>query len=478
MPPVDKLLTPLRGIRVPSENGARHYVKPHPIPNIPLMNELEQLAINFLVNSSIRPEETAIVGAQHLLETTSTLFQKLRNLGFEAYITGKCYSTSPAVFEALKGLGVHLWPGTKPERLGEYQAASEKDVMTVLEEVEKNPKIKNIIILDDGGRFFEKIPPHFRRKYRIIGAEQTRKAYYSRNVEIAKIQIINVAQSAAKLLLESPFIADAVVEQIFNITTQLDKEKCVVGIIGFGSIGKALATKFIKEGFKVAIYDKDPESYKNYPYLNQVEIMSTIEQLFMHTNFIIGCTGQDNTEDFDPLKLNGHNRIVASASSEDEEFNTLLRTIASKSVLRVNPLSTIECETKSGNILEILYGGFPVNFALSAVESFNVPAEKIALTQGLLFSAIIQAVEMMEKNNRIGTDKTPNNVMLDPVLQQKVVEIWHRTTKAEDLPLDLIYKFLTDVSWIRENSKGSHFHSAVFRTNCTPPGHKMIAAKL
>jgi S-adenosylhomocysteine hydrolase len=484
MPPVEKLLIPLfRGIRTLSANanGVRHVIQPHPIPNLPVMNELEQRAKNFLFRSQLKPPETAVVGAQHLLETTSTLFQKLRNLGFEVYATGKCYSTSPSVYEAMSNMGVHVWPGSKPERLGEYQSANEKDVMTVLREVEKNPSIRNIVFLDDGGRFFERMPPHFRRKYRVGGVEQTRAGFYSRNVEAAKIPIVNAAQSAAKLLLESPFIADAAVEQISAITQQLDKEKCVVGIIGFGAIGRALVEKLIKDGFQVAIFDKDPETYNNFSYLSKIEIMRSIEQLFMHTNFIIGCTGQDNTESFDPLTLNGHDRMIASVSSEDKEFKSLLRSIASQSVLKADPLSTIECYTKSGNIIEILYGGFPVNFAQSALIPFNVPAAKIALTQGILFASIMQVLELMEKNSISGLTSIPTNVMLDPILQQKVVEIWYRTTiKENGLSEELIQKFLTNRDWVSQSSKGTYYPSEICGAICKPipPNAPFIKANL
>jgi S-adenosylhomocysteine hydrolase len=444
------------------------YIQPHPIPDLPVINELEKRAKIFLSTSSLKPEETAIVGAQHILETTATLFEKFRNLGFEIYTTGKCYSTSPAVYKTMLNMGVQVLPGSKPERLGEYQAANQKDVMTVFNSLEKNPVIKNLIFLDDGGRFYEKMPLHFRRKYRVGGVEQTRAGFYSRNVEVAKIPIINVAQSAAKLLFESPFIADAAVEKISAISKRLDKEKSIVGVVGFGSIGRALVDRLVRDGFQVAIFDDNPETYKGYPNLADIEVMLTVEQLFMHSTFIIGCTGQDNTKSFDPLTLNGHDHIIASVSSEDKEFNSFLRSVASLSVLKADPLSTIECYTKSGNVIEILYGGFPVNFADSAQIPFNVPAARIALTQGLLFASVIQSFELIDKNNISGSVSTPMNVMLDPKIQQTVVDLWHKTTIKEEIPKDLIQKFLSDEDWVAKSSKGTYFSSNLSETMCKP----------
>ncbi len=450
---LEKLVTPLsRGTRALSTAGLK-VIAPHPVPRLAVMDELEQRARAFLSQSPLRPDETAIIGAQHLLETTSTLFSALRNLGFEAYVTGKSYSTSPGVYEAMKGLGVHVWPGSKPERLGEYQAASEKDATAVIKELERNPRIKNIILCDDGGRFVERLPPYFRRKYKIAGVEQTRAGFYSKNVEMTRFPIVNVAQSATKLFVEPTFIAETSVEQISTITRQLDSRTCVVGIVGFGSIGKALAQKLIQDGFSVAIFDTDPTTYRDYPELKQIEVMRSIEQLFIHTNFIIGCTGLDITENFNPLTLNGHNRLIASVSSEDKEFKQLLKLIASQNPsLKVDPLSNIECYTNGGSILEILYGGFPVNFANTAVKPYSVPIHRIGLTRGLLFSGIMQAIEILGSGRKTSSE----NVMLDPGLQQQVVRVWHETTdKDEGFPHDMINHIVSDRNWVIEHSKGT-----------------------
>lgn len=42
MPPIERLAIPLfHGTRSASINGARFSVQPHPIPNLPILNELE-----------------------------------------------------------------------------------------------------------------------------------------------------------------------------------------------------------------------------------------------------------------------------------------------------------------------------------------------------------------------------------------------------------------------------------------------------
>jgi S-adenosylhomocysteine hydrolase len=453
----------------------------HPAPDLPVLNQLTLNAKEFLSQVTLKPEETAIIGAQHILETTATLLGKFRELGFEIYITGKCYSTCPSVLKTMENLGIHVWPGSKPKKLGEYQAACEKDIMTVLNAVEQNRKIKNIIVLDDGGRFYEKIPPHFYMRYLIGGVEQTRAGFYSHNVAaLPNIPIVNVAQSAAKVMFESPFIANAAVEQIVKVTGQLqNKISYVMGIIGFGAIGRALADRLLQDGFSVCIFDKDPAAYKNYANLKKVKIMPSIEHLFTYTKFIIGCTGQDSTASFEALNLNGFDRILVSVSSEDKEFKKLLKGIASKTILEADPLATIRCHTTHGNRLEILYGGFPINFSESAVKPFNVPSHLIAFTQGLLFSAVMQTLGLIEKAKDSDVAFIPASVMLDPELQQYTLDNWYRTTKQDELPRDLIAKFIADKTFVVANSKGLYEEGegrCKYALTCVPS--KKLTAKL
>ena len=161
-------------------------------------------------------------------------------------------------------------------------------------------------------------------------------------------------------------------------------------------MGRHVADVFISTGFNVIVFDKNSEVYKKYLNINKVEIVEDIESLFTHTNFIFGCTGQDITADFSPLSLNGHDRKLASGTSEDKEFITLLREIANRNkIIDLDPLSNVRCYTNNGNKIEILYGGFPVNFAESSKKPWNVPAEDIALTQGALFVAILQSLYLL-----------------------------------------------------------------------------------
>jgi hypothetical protein len=254
----------------------------------------------------------------------------------------------------------------------------------------------------------------------------------------------------------------------------LDKERCVIGIIGFGEIGRALATKLIKDGFWISVYDKDPECYKNYPLIDKIEILPTVYELFRDTDVIIGSTGKDTTESFDLLRLKGYNRTILSVSLDDREFNKFLKTLAREcGILILDPLSKLGAFTDSKHLVEILYGGYPINFLNTNKKPFTVPADRIALAQALLFAGVMQTIEHMEQNNLSASHTAiPANVMLSPEKQQKIVKNWYETTVKQDdtLPHDLINKFITDKDFVIAHSKGRYVE--------LPTQSKRLRAKL
>jgi S-adenosylhomocysteine hydrolase len=482
MPPNKRYMTlsaPDYAAPSPSANMLSVYpissaIKPHPIPRLPMMEELGKRAKNFMAQSKVDPKKTAFIFRQHILETTLNLIDELIKSGVppeNIYLTGKSYSTNPNVYAAMKKLGINVWSGSLSHKLGEYQAAREKDIDNLFKAVEQNPNIEKAIICDDGGELFARMPLHFRKKYLTAGVEQTRGGFYNRSVEIARIPIVNVAQSAVKCEFESPFIAEAIKNTITSLSHSLDKETTVVGIVGLGNVGKHVTDVFIAAGFKnIMVHDKNAEVYKNYSNIDKVEIVESIEAVFTHSNFIFGCTGQDITADFSPLTLNGHDRRVASTTSEDRELRKFLLDIARRNtILHIDPLSNVICYTDNGNKIEIYYGGFPVNFAESAAKPWNVPAEDIALTQGALFVAIMQSLYLLGEKIGEQANAIPVNVMLDPDLQQLVLELWVTTTKKNgELPTAAVDNFLKNRQDVINHSKGEHYPCEFAKFFLTP----------
>ncbi len=104
--------------------------------------------------------------------------------------------------------------------------------------------------------------------------------------------------------------------------------------------------------------------------------------------------GTDITTSLDLHELYGTYYLI-SCSSQDMEFNSLLKVIHKNLAYKsLNILEDIKYPIKGG-FIKILKGGYPINF-----DNFghSVPAEDIQLTRGVLLRGIIQATsQLIEK---------------------------------------------------------------------------------
>src|SRR5690606_31398974 len=99
-------------------------------------------------------------------------------------------------------------------------------------------------ILDEEGRCIEGMEESIKYQYPIAGIEQTRGGLYSPSLIHTPFPVINVAFSAAKKHLESPFAAKAIlkkIEQIIQEDAENNKGAITFVIIGFGNVGKEIA---------------------------------------------------------------------------------------------------------------------------------------------------------------------------------------------------------------------------------------------
>lgn len=71
--------------------------------------------------------------------------------------------------------------------------------------------------------------------------------------------------------------------------------------------------------------------------------------------------------------------------------------------------------------MHVLRSGFPVNFD-NSLES--VPSHDIQLTRGLIFGAVLQACDLLQQT----VTAFPRNVMLDPLIQELVLNTWGEAT--------------------------------------------------
>lgn len=185
-------------------------------------------------------ENTAIVYVHHALQTSINVVHSLVILGAKPssiFILGKSYSENKEVVSHLKALGVHYIDSSNQIGFGEYKISFRADINNLWVTVEENieERIKDILIIDHGGHAIQSIPSNIKNNYKLIGIEKTTAGtmgYDKRNKPI--IPIINVAGCAAKRILESPLIADAVSAKVASHIKTISHDK-VCAVIGYGA---------------------------------------------------------------------------------------------------------------------------------------------------------------------------------------------------------------------------------------------------
>ena len=389
-----------------------------------------------------------LVCVQHLLETTGSLIQTLVSLGLKPpniYILGKAYSSNSSVEGRLRGLGVHVVEAGRQLRWGEYSTQLTEDVSRLWNRVGEGIEARRpdaLVVLDDGG-FCIKGMPAF-GDLPVVGIEQTMSGLALLDAP-PPFPVVDVASSAAKQWIEPPMISEAVLARLQSYRLP----ESPIGVVGFGNIGKAMTQTLSRIQSPILAFDENigPEGKSR-----TTAFCDSLGELYSKSATIFGCTGKDTLagKDWWP-QLTGE-RLLISCSSQDIEFRSILLSLndGNHELVSSQQLTSEVTVPLGQGKLQILRGGFPVNFDGSKE---SVPAADIQMTRGLLLGAILQAVSF------IGDGYTrPLRTMLLPELQRLVVGEWiqiraSRRTSFEPWLLD---RFLEDdLSWIVANSGGT-----------------------
>jgi S-adenosylhomocysteine hydrolase len=410
-------------------------------PVLPALTSLQDRAAK--ITGSIW-KDIAIVAVQHLLESTGSLFTSLIALGVPSHrihVLGKHYSSNQAVINLLRSEGIVVYDSTDTHPPGQFQNTFKADVSNMWAKVKKT-FIKNmpamVIILDDGGRCVESIPLDIIRQCRVIGIEQTTSGVIKTN---HFTEVIQVATSAAKTILEPPFIASAVFDKA-KVYLPDRPESARYGVIGIGNIGRSVANGLIAEGNDVYVTDKNPSLISSLPNAIWCEDAYTV---LNHADYIFGCTGKDIFAGINNKIAVKGKKTLLSVSSEDVEFNSFLRLYSQKNSHSPNhDIEVMMCNA----LLRIMKGGFPINFDGSRI---SVASEAIQLTRALLLAGVIQAALF----HKLGIQtSTTQKIMLDPLLQRFVVNKWLSAYKgATSIPKNVFDKFQNE-TWINAKSEG------------------------
>lgn len=414
-------------------------------PTYPILQFLRQKYNTF------NPKDVYIISVQHLLESTGSMFEAFINIGFNPkniFLTGKLYSTNEETKEKLKSLGINIFDSSIPTELGNYAYWLSYDVHYMWQVLSKNivPNSK-IIVLDDGGYTAKNIPHDILSEYDIFGIEQTTsgaKMLY----EYLPFPIIDLAESAAKVIIEPPIISESVTIQLGEMIAGLMPIR--IGIIGYGHIGKAI-TKELKKKYQILVYDNTKRKIMQEDIIDGVIYCNSINEIYNQSDVLIGATGQD-ISDLNWLTNSTGDKTLISVSSGDIEFQKLLKECTPYLTEKLmNPLQILNLKTKQQHWLKILRGGMVANFTGAQHSS---PGCIIQMTRGLLFSAVIQILR-----DYILLKKEDNPIMLDPAFQKEVVELWFKDQpqRKNDYSENIICGF-KDIEWIRSNSKGIFPH--------------------
>lgn len=377
---------------------------PQPLTQLPLLDWVAEHT------TTSRLHEYAIIVHTHLLPNNVPFFRHLSYLvGFgQITILAKPYSTVPTAYNALVQSGIEI-VDIKMEPGMPYEYAARKSLDILWSKVIENQKksgFRKLLIVDDGGDIWLSIPWQELEGVSIAGVEQTQRG-------ITRIQdshlrlppVVSVASSGAKKVVESLFIGKSVVDKIQELKL-ITKEK-KIGILGMGSIGSAAVEYLQKMGN--APYFYDPLFHANPS--DSPFAQPSIDSLINESDIIIGTTGTDSLKGIAFERICGH-KIFVSASSADVEFASILK-FASPTH---HPFSTREIQVHEHFTVEMLNGGYPINFDR---EKDATPSEDIVLTRALMYIGAMQAVALIEEGVEEG-----GIYELDRLSQKKLLEKW------------------------------------------------------
>lgn len=418
-------------------------------PSITYLPILKKLIDQSLMQKQFSLRDTAILYVHHPLKTSVNLIDSMIRLGAppkNIYVLGKKYSECETVAQQISQYGVHHQPCSAQIGLGQYNYSFTRDINLLWKKVSDNlgKDIPNLLILDHGGYAASFIPEPVLKQHKVIAVEKTTAGLIKFNDQgLPPFPLISVADCAAKKILESPLIAEAVVNKLLTlIPKNPDTAKC--GIIGFGAIGAAIVAKLLSMNYKIMIFDHHQPT-KTQKGANFAEKLG---ELVEFSDYIFGCTGEDSIENIEALIHSKKDKTLISCSSEDKEFLSLLKAIQKENnTLIQDPFAEIRYTTDKGATIRILKGGFPINFDHSGE---SVAPRDIQLTRALVLTSILQAIQFFNKKNLLNK---AGIYTLDAKAQRFLANEWLKTQPVARYSQDVIRNF-QNLEWIIKNSGG------------------------
>lgn len=323
-------------------------------------------------------ENYYIIGVQHILDTTLEMFKALFKKGLKPQnvsLIGKCYSTVPEVFKAMRDEGIDVCVSSLQfDSYLSFDETFKKNIRQFLlsrKEKLNSLSFDKIIILDDGGELLEQIDDFLMNSENVVGIEQTSSGYNKLVQRELILPIINLARSEIKKNMETPFIVETAMNLLHRKLSKLSQIPQKILIMGNGVLGSKIHT-LLQKDYEVMRFDINPEKSDIPP--------EKLNENLGEFDLIIGCTGRTS------LRQEVHRFLkkgctLMSVSSSDREFDAI--SLRRKTAKTTSCFEDIEVEG-----IKLLNCGFPINFTGQGEEE---DPNLIQLTRALIISSIKQA---------------------------------------------------------------------------------------
>jgi hypothetical protein len=366
-----------------------------------------------------------------LFDTAGAMGLDLRNI----FALGKVYSNSPPVIAMLRDRGVTVIESTTPAP-GEFHSSFERDVQRlwqVTAETLAQRHIKRILVLDDDGVCITNVPREVLDNYEICGVEQTSQGVFLFEVHPPPFPVISWARSAVKLQIGGPIFSQCFVEKLnteFLYGRSIHGKQ--LGIIGMGSIGRALAKLALRQGSRVLFYDPATGVYIPSSLRGVVERTRSLEELMLTSDYVAGCSGRNPFKDRWPLNHRPGIKLF-SISTGDQEFGPIINDLKTRPDFAVDPKTcAITSEHGPSGPIEIAYLGYPYTFVSRAPEA--VPTQIVQLETGGLLASLIQA-HIFLQTCETSPEHKKDLRRVSPEVQRFVYETWLTTMKDHGVSL-------------------------------------------
>ena len=424
----------------------------HVSEHMPILGEISKMAGGETTLKHI--EKMAAV--QHLFPSTRGLFESLRDNGLDAdntLILGKNYSADEDLLYRMRSEGWQMPTLALTRLVTSAPDGTEREVSPIggyLQQLfegtdPSDPPQAKFLLLDEGGKMMKALhsnPELAQFAHLCVAVEQTDHGIQvieemkAQGIEL-KCPVVSMARSEAKKVAEAPMIGESVAFSIdaalLDVHPDLKIEPKEAAVIGYGAVGKATADSLRDRGYKVFVYDIDPDK------MAQAEAegctIGERNDVLAHGHLLVSATGKTTItpDDYDAFlpnravlvnaasgnhelgadQLDSAGQFLTSDPQEKIDTNGYRHTSFNGLDLKLGDYAGSEqmfsrvVRADNGNERLLLRSGYVINM----VE--DIPPEYIQLTRGLLLASCLQAAQL--------DDLTPRLVDVDQNMQRFIV---------------------------------------------------------